>query len=102
MSSGERRAEMYWHNPKTLASERRLAPSTDEEAIELLAGDPDSATFVTEYGELRSSGLEIETALILVGHEFWLRRVGDIHLAAFRPRALGYEPLLGTGPSSRR
>ena len=58
---------MYWYNPKTRALERKLAPSTDEEAIELLAGDPDSATFVSEYGKLRDSGLEIETALILGG-----------------------------------
>ena len=46
---------MYWYNPKTRALERKLAPSTDEEAIELFAGDPDSATFVSEYGKLRDS-----------------------------------------------
>jgi len=65
---------MYWYNPKTRTSERVSAPSIDEEAIEMLAGDPDSVTLVTEYADLRNSGLEIETALILVGHEFRLRQ----------------------------
>jgi hypothetical protein len=65
---------MYWFNPRTHNSERTHAPSTDEEAIEMLAGDPDSASFVSEYARLRASGMEIETALIMVGHEFRLRQ----------------------------
>ena len=65
---------MYWFNPKTRNSERTHAPSTDEEAIEMLAGGPDSASFVSEFAKLRSSGMEIETALIMVGHEFRLRQ----------------------------
>ena len=40
---------MYWYNPKTRASERVDAPSIDEEAIQMLAGDPDSVRFVTKY-----------------------------------------------------
>lgn len=68
---------MYWYNPTIRASERRPAPSTDAEAVEMLAGDPGSATFVTEYAEHTNS-------------------------TAFRPRAIGYELLIGTAPSSRR
>jgi hypothetical protein len=65
---------LYWFNPRTRNSERTHAPSTDEEAIEMLAGGPDSASFVSEFAKLRSSGMEIETALIMVGHEFRLRQ----------------------------
>jgi hypothetical protein len=48
---------MYWFNPRTRNSERTHAPSTDEEAIVMLAGDPDSASFVSEYARLRASGM---------------------------------------------
>ena len=65
---------MYWYNPTTRASERVAAPSTDEEAIQVLAGDLDSATFVSEYAEQRHLGMEIETALTMVGHQVRLRR----------------------------
>jgi hypothetical protein len=70
---GERRI-VYWYNPKSQTSERRPAPSTDEQAIDMLSGDPNSAEFVSEYAKLRDSGVEIEQALILVGHEFRLRQ----------------------------
>ncbi len=93
---------MYWYNPKIRASERVAAPSTDEEAIQMLAGHPDSATFVSEYAELRHSGMEIETALTLVGHEFRMRhnehlqvqRVNHERKSRSRPSASGYELLL--------
>jgi hypothetical protein len=94
---------MYWYNPKTRSSERVAAPSTDEEAIQMLAGHPHSATFVTEYAELRHSGIEIETALTLVGHEFRLRhherlphrrQVHHGRTRRSRPRASAYELLL--------
>jgi hypothetical protein len=65
---------MYWYNPTTRTSEKVAAPSTDEEAVQMLAGDPDSAQFVTEYNKLRRSGTPIELALVLVGHEFRLRQ----------------------------
>ena len=65
---------MYWYNPTTGTSARVAAPSTDEEAIDMLTGDPDSAEFVEEYIKLRRSGTPIEQALVLVGHEFRLRR----------------------------
>ena len=65
---------MYWHNPTTRTSERVDAPSTDEEAIRMLAGHPSSATFVSEYAELRRLGTPIERALVSVGHEERLRQ----------------------------
>jgi len=92
---------MYWYNPTIRASERVEAPRTDEEAIRTLAGDPQSVTFVSEYANLRGSGMEIESALILVGHEFRLKQLELISPNAFRPRAVGYNLLVGTGPSSR-
>ena len=65
---------MYWYNPTTRTSERVEAPSTDEQAIQMLADTPESAEFVKEYLELRRSGIPIEQALVLVGHEFRLRQ----------------------------
>lgn len=64
---------MYWYNPTTRTSERVQAPSTDEQALQMLAGTKDSAEFIAEYLELRRSGSPIEQALVLVGHEFRLR-----------------------------
>ena len=64
---------MYWYNPKRRTSERVEAPSTDEQAVQVLAGTRDSAEFIGEYLELRRSGSPIEQALVLVGHEFRLR-----------------------------
>jgi len=71
---------MYWYNPTTRASEGVEAPSTDEQAIRMLSGTPDSAEFVKEYRELRRSGSPVEQALVLVGHEFRLREL-DYQLA---------------------
>jgi hypothetical protein len=71
---------MYWYNPTTHTSERVEAPSTDEQAIQLLAGTQNSAEFIEEYYKLRRSGTPIEQALVLVGHEFRLRRM-DYQLA---------------------
>ena len=65
---------MYWYNPTTLTSERVEAPSTDEQALQMLAGTKDSAEFVEEYSKLRRSGTPVEQALVLVGHEFRLRQ----------------------------
>jgi hypothetical protein len=96
---------MHWYNPTAHTSERVDTPSGDEEAIRMLAGHPDSATFVSEYAELRCSGTPIERALVSVGHEEWLREheSAPIRLAAHnrpssgrrsRPSARGYELLL--------
>ena len=65
---------MYWYNPRTRLSERVAAPSNDEEAIDMLAGDLNSSEFVQEYLKLRHSGAPVEQALILVGHEVRLRQ----------------------------
>ncbi len=71
---GKEDKKMYWYNPTTRTSERVQAPSTDEQAIQMLAGTQDSAEFIKEYFELRRSGTPIEQALVLVGHEFRLRQ----------------------------
>jgi hypothetical protein len=65
---------MYWCNPTTRTSERVEAPSTDEQAIQMLAGAKSSSEFIKEYCQLRRSGTPIEQALVLVGHEFRLRQ----------------------------
>ncbi len=61
---------MHWYNPKTRVAETVPAPYADEEAEYMLLGDPDSWAFVTEYGRLRDDGMDIEQALIFVGHRF--------------------------------
>ena len=57
---------MYWYNPTTRTSERVEAPSTDEQAIQMLAGTKDSVEFIKHYCQLRRSGSPIEQALVLV------------------------------------
>jgi hypothetical protein len=71
---------MYWYNPITRSSERVEAPSTDEQAIRMLADTQDSGEFIKEYCKLRRSGTPMEQALVLVGHEFRLRQM-DYQLA---------------------
>src|SRR5215212_648418 len=63
---------MYWYNPTTRTSERVQAPSTDEQAIQMLGGTQDSEALIKEYCELRRLETPIEQALVLVGHEFRL------------------------------
>jgi hypothetical protein len=65
---------MYWYNPTIGASKRVEAPATDEQALQMLAGTPDSGEFIKGYCHLRRSGSPIEQALVLVGHEFRLRQ----------------------------
>ena len=64
---------MHWYNPKTRTVEDTAAPSTDEEALEMLCGDMNSGTFMAEYDKLRRDGMGVEQAMIFVGHEFRLR-----------------------------
>ena len=95
---------MYWYNPTAHTSQRVDTPSGDEQAIRMLAGHPDSATFVSEYAQLRCSGTPIERALVSVGHEERLREheYAPMRLAGgerpskrrSRPSARGYELLL--------
>jgi hypothetical protein len=66
---------MYWYNPTTRTSESVQAPSTDQQAIQMLAGTEDSAQFIKHYCELRRSGTPLEQALVLVGHEVRLRQL---------------------------
>ncbi len=96
---------MYWYNPTTHTSERVDTPSGEEEAVRMLVGHPDSASFVSEYAELRRSGAPIERALVTVGHEERLREheYAPMRLAAHnrpirgsRPSARGYELFLAT------
>jgi hypothetical protein len=101
---GKEDTKMYWHNPTTQTSERVAAPTDDEGAIHTLAGHPASATFVSEYAELRRLGAPIERALVSVGHEERLRQneCMPVRLARHdrpsrrrtRPSARGYELLL--------
>jgi hypothetical protein len=67
---------MYWYNPKTRSTESRTAPQTEVEAMNLLAGDPDSLVFWAEYDRLRSAGMGIEQALVHTGQELRLRHLG--------------------------
>jgi hypothetical protein len=54
------------------------APSTDEEALEMLSGHPDCGRLVERYVVLREEGLGVEQALLFVEHR----------LRMFRPRHL--------------
>jgi hypothetical protein len=69
---------MHRYNPGAGKVEEVGAPSTDEEALEMLSGHPDSGTLVERYVVLREEGLGVEQALVFVGH----------HLRMFRPRHL--------------
>jgi hypothetical protein len=64
------RRMMHWYNPKTWSAEDVPAPFTDEEALEMLRGNHNSAAFVKEYERLRDDGMGVEQALIFVGHRF--------------------------------
>jgi hypothetical protein len=91
---------MYWYDPTNHTSERVSAPPNDEQAMRMLAGHPESATFVSEYVELRRSGAPIERALVSVGHAERLREHehAPVRLAwrerprRSRPSAGGYQP----------
>jgi hypothetical protein len=66
---------MHWYNPKTMTVENAFAPSTDEEALQMLRGDINSAAFMSEYDRLREEGMGVEQAMIFMGHEFRLRHL---------------------------
>ncbi len=61
---------MHWYNPKTRSVEDVPAPSTDEEAVEVLSGDLDSRVLVEKYIGLRREGMGVEQAMIFVGHHY--------------------------------
>jgi hypothetical protein len=58
---------MHWYNPKRRDYEDVPAPLTDEEALELLGGDPISWALVEHYVMLREEGMGIEQAMSVVG-----------------------------------
>ena len=66
---------MHWYNPKTRSVEDVPAPFDDEEALEILRGDPNSGAFIREYVNLRDEGMGVGQAMIFVGHEFRLRHL---------------------------
>jgi hypothetical protein len=66
---------MRWYDPEEGKVEDVRAPSTDEEALEMLSGHPDSDRFVERYVVLREEGLGVEQALVFVGHS-----LGMFHL----------------------
>ena len=69
---------MRWYNSEEGKVEDVRAPSTDEQALGMLSGHPDSGRFVERYVVLREEGLGVEQALAFVGHR----------LGMFRPRHL--------------
>ena len=46
------------------------APSTDEEALGMLSGDPNSGVLVEQYVMLREEGMGVEQAMNFVGHHW--------------------------------
>jgi hypothetical protein len=66
---------MHWYNPKAMSVEDTPAPSTDEEALQMLRGDINSGSFIAEYDRLREEGMGVEQAMIFVGHAFRLRHL---------------------------
>jgi hypothetical protein len=60
---------MHWYNPKTKGVEDVPAPTTDEEALKMLRGHPNSRAFVEEYERLRDDRMGVGQALIFVGHK---------------------------------
>jgi hypothetical protein len=91
---------MHWYNPKAREGEDVGPPTTDVEAYEMLRGDLNSGAFMAEYERLRAGeGMEIEQAMILVGHEFRMRhlryqpvgtsRATNSSAEGRRPRPLG-------------
>lgn len=66
---------MHWYNPKIRGVEDVPAPTTEEEAKDMLRGHVNSGAFLAEYDRLRREGMEPEQALIFVGHEFRLRHL---------------------------
>ena len=67
---------MHWYNPQTRTVENTAAPSTDQEALQMLRGDINSGAFMSEYERLRSEeGMGVEQAMTFVGHKFRLRHL---------------------------
>jgi hypothetical protein len=75
---------MRWYNPEAGKVEDVGAPSTDEEALGMLSGHPDSGRFVERYVVLREEGLGVEQALVFVGHSLRMLRPRHLNLGRTR------------------
>ena len=75
---------MHWYNPKEGKVEDVGAPSTDEEALEMLSGHPDPDGLVERYVVLREEGLRVEQALVFVGHRLRMHRPRHLSLGRTR------------------
>ena len=75
---------MHWYNPKVGKVEDVRAPSTDEEALEILSGHPDSEGLVERYVVLREEGLGVEQALVFVGHRIRMHDLRHLNLGRVR------------------
>jgi hypothetical protein len=80
----ERRSHMHWYNPKEGKVEDVKGPSTDEEALEMLSGHPDSEGFVERYVVLREEGLGVQQALVFVGHHLRMFHLRHLNLGPIR------------------
>jgi hypothetical protein len=63
------------YNPKIRVAESVPGPYTDERTEEMLEDGTDSWAFVAEYGRLRSEGMDIEQAMVFIGHRFRMRHL---------------------------
>ena len=75
---------MHWYNPEVRKVEDVGAPSTDEEALEMLSGHPDSGRFVERYVVLREEGLGVEQAVVFVGHSLRMFQLRHLNLGRVR------------------
>ena len=75
---------MHRYNPKEGKVEDIRAPSTDEEALEMLSGHPDSGRLVERYVVLREEGLGVEQALVFVGHHLRMHHLRHLNLGRVR------------------
>jgi hypothetical protein len=73
--AGKEERHMHWYNPRSGEVETVDAPSTDEGALGMLSGHPDSGRFVESYVMLREEGFGVEQALVFVGHLFRTQRL---------------------------
>ena len=71
---------MHWYNPEAGKVEDLRAPSTDEEALGMLSGYPDSGRLVERYVVLREEGLGVEQALAFVVHRLRMFRPWHLDL----------------------
>ena len=75
---------MRWYNPKEGEVEDVRAPSTDEEALEMLSGHPGSDGFVERYVVLREEGMGLEQALVFMGHSLRMFHLRHLNLGRVR------------------